>query len=195
MLTAIIPTRNSEKRLLPTLAALVPGAAASVVREVIVADGRSADGTGLIADAAGCTMLVSAAPLEARLQEAVRAARAPWLLFLRAGTVPEPGWIAEVSRFIEETELMQAEKSRAASFRPGRGAGTRPLLVEALALAKAAFAGVGPDQGLLIHRSLYGKLGGHAAPTENTEQALLSRIGRRRLTLLRTGALRMPDAT
>ena len=43
MLSVIIATHESERALVPTLAALVPGAAAGIVREVIVADAGSRD--------------------------------------------------------------------------------------------------------------------------------------------------------
>ena len=45
MLSVVIATENAEQRLVPTLAALVPGAMAGVVREVIVADAGSSDAT------------------------------------------------------------------------------------------------------------------------------------------------------
>src|SRR6266436_4452549 len=60
MLSVVIATHNSERALLPTLAALVSGAAAGFVREVIVADAGSRDATTAIADGAGCRVLVSA---------------------------------------------------------------------------------------------------------------------------------------
>jgi glycosyltransferase involved in cell wall biosynthesis len=53
MLSVVIATHNSERALLPTLAALVSGAAAGIVREVIVADAGSRDATAAIADGAG----------------------------------------------------------------------------------------------------------------------------------------------
>src|SRR5262245_45634577 len=60
MLSVVIATHDSERALLPTLAALVAGAAAGVVREVIVADAGSRDATAAIADGAGCRLLTSA---------------------------------------------------------------------------------------------------------------------------------------
>ena len=45
MFSIIIATHDSERALVPTLAALVPGATAGIVREVIVADGNSRDQT------------------------------------------------------------------------------------------------------------------------------------------------------
>ena len=56
----------------PTLAALVPGATAGIVREVIVADGGSRDDTEQVADIAGCRFLSSVEPLGARLKAAAR---------------------------------------------------------------------------------------------------------------------------
>src|SRR5207244_2986253 len=60
MLSVVIATHNSERSLLPTLAALVQGAAAGIVREVIVADAGSRDATAAIADGAGCRLLLPA---------------------------------------------------------------------------------------------------------------------------------------
>ena len=52
MLSVIIPTLNSERMLVATLAMLVPGAMSGVVREVTIVDGGSTDATLEIADAA-----------------------------------------------------------------------------------------------------------------------------------------------
>src|ERR1043165_2462471 len=93
MLSIIIPTHDSERALVPTLAALVPGATAGIVREVIVADGGSRDETAKVADIAGCRFLASAGPLGARLSRAAGAARGGWLMFLRAGAVPAAAWV------------------------------------------------------------------------------------------------------
>ena len=57
MLSVIIPTEGVEQPAVATLAALVPGAAAGVVREVLLVDRA---GTGVIervADVAGCRFL------------------------------------------------------------------------------------------------------------------------------------------
>ncbi|MCC7186898.1 MAG: hypothetical protein IT185_11690, partial [Acidobacteria bacterium] len=54
MLTVVIPTENQERALVATLASLVPGATAGVIREVIVADAGSGDDTARVADIAGC---------------------------------------------------------------------------------------------------------------------------------------------
>src|ERR1051325_9362224 len=93
MLSIIIPTHDSERPLVHTLAALVPGATAGLVREVIVADGGSRDGTEQVADIAGCVFFSSAKPLGTRLNDAAAKARGEWLMFLRPGAVPGVTWI------------------------------------------------------------------------------------------------------
>src|SRR5262249_39770888 len=87
MLSVIIPTLNSERLLVPTLAMLISGAMSGIVREVTIVDGGSTDATLQVADVAGCEVAVSSAPLGRRLHAAAAAARSPWLMFLRAGTV------------------------------------------------------------------------------------------------------------
>ena len=62
MISVIIPTRESERVLVPTLAALVPGAPAGLIAEVIVADAASHDATAEVADIAGCRFLGSDEP-------------------------------------------------------------------------------------------------------------------------------------
>jgi len=188
MLSVVIATHDSERALLPTLAALVAGAAAGVVREVIVADAGSRDATAAIADGAGCRVLTSAQTRGARLKAAAATARAPWLLFLAPGTVPDATWIEDTRRFIQQAELRGCAATYAAAFRPGP-ATFRPALLEAFALLRAAL-GARPDasQGLLIARSLYDALGGHRDVAE-PERELGRRLGRRRVVLLRCGAV------
>src|SRR3972149_5743616 len=93
MLSVIIATHESERTLVPTLAALVAGAAAGLLGEVIVADAGSRDATAEIADIAGCRIISSNAPLGTRLKAAAGRTRTPWLLFLRAGWGPGPGGV------------------------------------------------------------------------------------------------------
>jgi glycosyltransferase involved in cell wall biosynthesis len=190
MISVIVGTDDSERALVPTLAALVPGAAAGAVREVIVADGGSRDQTAEVADIAGCRLMVSPGPLGGRLRAAAAAARSSWLMFLRPGIVPDPAWIAEATHFVESHELRGLETAAAAVFRPAPSPGTaRPALIEALVLLRAAFGWrPRPDQGLLISKRLYGSLGGHHDAAD-AEADLLRRLGRRRIVMLRCGAV------
>lgn len=198
MLSVIMPTFNSERGLILSLPALVPGAMSGVVREVTLADGGSTDTTLAIADGAGCAVLGSQAPLGRRLREAAAAARSPWLMFLRPGTVLESGWVEDAARFMDEADHGKGKTAGAATgatptaavFRrsvaahPG-GAGLR----EAVALMAAALRRrLDPGQGLLIAAALYGEVGGHREAARDPETDLLVRLGRRRIVMLRSGA-------
>ena len=179
MFSIIIATHDSERALVPTLAALVPGATAGIVREVIVADGGSRDKTEEVADIAGCRFLVSTVPVGARLKAAADEARGDWLMFLRAGAVPDATWIDEAIAFVEKT----GADARAAVF--ATEAGLAATLRRAFFLPTAR-------QGLILRKSFYGELGGHPPDSTIPEKSLLRRIGRRRLKTLHTAVV-LPD--
>ena len=187
MLSVIIATDHSEQSLLPTLAALVAGATAGILREVIVADAGSRDDTATVADIAGCRFIVTPGPVGARLRAAAASARSPWLLFLRPGAVPDATWIDETTRFMRQAEPAGRNDVRAAIFRRAQHS-SRSMLVEALALLAAALAArPHPEQGLLVSGRLYDELGGHLTESADPETDLLRRLGRRRLVMLRSG--------
>ena len=88
MLSVIIPTKGLEQPAVATLAALVPGAAAGVVREVLLVDRA---GTGVIervADVAGCRFLAFEGSHAAAL--AAGSARAALELGLAVGRPADP---------------------------------------------------------------------------------------------------------
>jgi glycosyltransferase involved in cell wall biosynthesis len=193
MLSVVIATEDSERPLLATLVALVPGATAGAIREVIVADAGSRDQTQEVADVAGCRILVQpAAPPAARLRAGAAIARGPWLMFLEPGVVPDAMWITEVTRFVELAERSGSAHGRAAVFRPGAAAdGARPVLAEAFALLRARLGAMPrSEQGLIISKRDYDQVGGHRTDAADGAADLLRRIGRRRIVMLRCGAVK-----
>ena len=184
MLDVIVATHESETSLVPTLAALVPGATAGLVGEVVIADAGSRDATAEVAEIAGCRFVVSSEPLGARLKAAAASTRSPWLMFLRAGVVPDPDWVGAAERFIDMARFPAG--SQAAVFRPP-GVGALLRLTEVFKLIHAALGGARPEQGLLIARPLYESIGGHPAGAD-AEKAVLRRIGRQRLATLASAA-------
>ena len=114
MLSVIVATNESERVLVRTLACLVPGATAGLIRDVILADAGSTDETAEIGDIAGCRFLSLPGPLGPRLAAAAEMARGEWLMFLSAGVELDPGWVAEVTQFIE-----RAPENIAAVFTAG----------------------------------------------------------------------------
>jgi glycosyltransferase involved in cell wall biosynthesis len=195
MLSAIIATFESERVLVPTLAALVPGAAAGILAEVVIADGGSRDATAEVADVAGCRFISSSDKLGVRLKAAAASVRSPWLMFLRAGAIPQPGWIDAAAHFMQTTDQIEGA-ARGAVFRPpGAADHMRPTLAEIVALLRSALgSGPTPDQGLLIARRFYEAIGGHP-PAADAETALLRRLGRRRTVMLPAAVTVSPKNT
>src|ERR1700722_14051151 len=101
MLSVIIPTEGAEQPTVATLATLVPGAAAGMVREVLLVDRA---GTGVIERVvvgAGCRFLPFQGSRAAALAAGARQASSPWLMFLHAGAVIDSGWTDETAQFIQ----------------------------------------------------------------------------------------------
>jgi hypothetical protein len=195
MLSVVIATSDSEFGLAPTLAALVPGATAGIVREVIVADWGSRDRTAEVADIAGCRVMVLDAAIGARLKAGAAAARAPWLMFIQPGVVPDVTWVAEVTRFVEQAQRRHRVDATAAAFRPAPRPGTLgSTFLEGLALLWLALGGKPePAQGLIISKSLYHELGGHRVYSDVPELDLVRRVGRHRIVLLRSVATKIRE--
>ncbi|MFC7053593.1 glycosyltransferase [Hansschlegelia quercus] len=191
MLSVVIPTRNDERALVSTLAALVPAAAEGVVRNVIVADGGSTDATLEVADLAGCDAVCRSGPRCDGLNAAARGSKGPWLMFLEAGVVLEEGWHREVSALVDVIERAGETDRRAAVFRFGfDGFGSSARNAELLAGLWGLLTGLPrPEQGLIIHKSFYDKLGGFRPLPAMTGADLIRRIGSGRIIRLRARAI------
>ncbi len=189
VISVIIPTLNDERRLVPTLAALVAGAADGLIVEAIVADGGSDDGTEAVADVAGCRFVQGPADVGARLAAAAAGSKAPWLMFVRPGVVLDEGWIREVRGFLDQVNRRGEADRRAAAFALGvddYGMAAKLQLMRAR-LAFLLGRGARPDQGLLLSRGHYREIGGHA-PGLDSEAALSRRLGCTRVVTLRSRA-------
>ncbi len=192
MLSVIIPTQDNEVPLAYCLSALVTGAAEGVVREVIVVDGGSSDGTVKVADAAGCTFVRHLGSRGDKMREGARACRrGNWLLFLRPDAVLSVDWHHEVAAFIEKLERAgQADRMTGVfSFSVddfGVKARVRELFVAVRArLLRLPYG----EQGLLISRRHYDRLSGHSDLENHEDIDLFRRIGSGRIRHLRSKAV------
>jgi hypothetical protein len=184
MLSVIIPTEGVEQPAVATLAALVPGAAAGVIREVLLVDRA---GTGVIervADVAGCRFLAFEGTRAAALAAGARAARSPWLMFLHAGAVLDSGWIEETSQFIQG--VSNSCRPRAGIFRYARSPYADTRLLDGFKFVTRMITGPSAEQGLLIARDHYERLGGHRPDSRRSETRLLRQLGRSARTQLRS---------
>src|SRR6201996_4099226 len=159
MLSVIIPTEGEEQPAVATLAALVPGAAAGVVREVLLVDRADTDTMERVADVAGCNYLAFEGTRAAALAAGARQARGPWLMFLHAGAVLDSGWIEETSQFIQR--VSNSDRPRAGIFRYARSPYAERSLRDGFKFMARMIAGPSADQGLLIARDHYDRLGGY----------------------------------
>lgn len=185
MLSVIIPTEGVEQTAVATLAALVPGAAAGIIKEVLLVDGTRNGVIERVADVAGCRFIgYEGTSQGAALAAGALQARSPWLMFLPAGAVLETGWIEETTQFIQA--VAASGRDRAAVFRyahsPYADTGFRDLL---WSLARKLVGPLG-GQGLLIARDHYDRIGGYPPQARRSEAQLLRRLGRSSRTLLRS---------
>jgi hypothetical protein len=184
MLSVIIPTDGVEQPAVATLAALVPGAAAGVIREVLLVDRAGTDTIARVADVAGCNFLAFQGTRAAALAAGARQARSPWLMFLHSGAVLDSGWIEETTQFIQG--VASSGRPRAGIFRYARSPYADPRLRDGFKFLARMIAGPSAEQGLLIARDHYERLGGYAPEARRSEARLLRQLGRSSRTMLRS---------
>lgn len=155
-ISVVIPSLNAAAALPACLAALVEGLQAGLIREVIVSDGGSTDGTPRLAESWGAEVISGAPSRGGQLWRGCEAARGEWLLVLHADTVLAPGW----------TDAVQDHMARGAGaagwFRLSFDQrGLAPRLVAGWANLRSACGLPYGDQGLLLPRALYDAVGGY----------------------------------
>jgi hypothetical protein len=182
MLSVIIPTEGIERDAVATLAALVPGAAAGVVRDVVLVDRGDNGVIERVADVAGCNFLSFEGTRAAALAAGARQARSPWLMFIHAGAVLDAGWIEETTQFIQR--VSESGTPRAGIFRYARSPYAETGWRDGFEALLRAMTGPSAKQGLLIARDHYDRLGGH--DPARSERKLLRRLGRSSRTMLRS---------
>jgi hypothetical protein len=184
MLSVIIPTEGVEQPTVATLAALVPGAAAGLIREVVLVDRGDNGVIERVADVSGCRFLRFEGTRAAALAAGARQSRSPWLMFLRPGAVLDTGWIEETTQFIQG--VAASGRARAGVFRYARSPYADNGWRDGFKLLARTLVGPLADQGLLIARNHYERLGGHAPDARRSEARLLRQLGRSSRTLLRS---------
>jgi rSAM/selenodomain-associated transferase 2 len=155
-ISVVIPSLNAAAALPACLAALVEGLQAGLIREVILSDGGSIDGTPQLAEGWGGEVISGAPSRGGQLRRGCEAARGEWLLVLHADTVLAPGW----------TDAVQDHMARGAGaagwFRLRFDQrGLAPRLVAGWANLRSRFGLPYGDQGLLLPRALYDAVGGY----------------------------------
>ena len=190
MITVVIPTLNAEAGLAASLTSLVSATVDGLVREVIIVDGGSTDRTLAIVDQAGATLVTAAAGRGGQLAAGAGAARMPWLLFLHADTILEPGWEREARAFMDRVDSGQRTQTAAAFRFALDDMGVMPRVIETGVAIRCALMRLPyGDQGLLIPRRLYAEVGGFRDLPLMEDVDLVRRLGRSRTAILRARAV------
>ncbi|CAE7349873.1 unnamed protein product [Symbiodinium microadriaticum] len=191
LLSVVIPTLDTAAGLGPCLAALAEARNAGLPVEVVIAAAGDATASRVLAARADASVIETPRGRGSQLRAGAEAAVGDWLLFLHADTVLQPGWTAEAAAF------MAAENAgeRAACFRFALD-DTAPQArrIERLANWRSRRLALPyGDQGLLIARALYDRLGGFR-PLPLMEDVdlvrrLVRRQGRSGLVMLHSAAV------
>ncbi len=184
-LSIVIPTLNAAAGLPATLSAL--GEAADWPCEVVVADGGSTDATAKIARTGGARVIDAPRGRGPQLIAGATAAKGRWLLFLHADTVLAPGWSRSAAAFLDDPD----SGVRAAYFRFLLDDDSAPARrVARLTDWRCRRLGLPyGDQGLLISRDFYDRLGGYQPLVLMEDVDLVRRIGRSQLFALHHDAV------
>jgi len=184
MLSIVIPTLNDAHRIEATLARVLE---ADLNCEIIVADGGSTDGTAELLSRRGIKVALSARGRGTQLCAGAERAVGNWVLFLHADTRPGPGWTTVIKRFMADPN----NHFRAAYFTfalDDRSPAARRL--EKMVHWRCATLGLPyGDQGFLISRDFYDRLGGYKKIPLMEDVDLVSRIKNHRLEQLPASAV------
>ena len=180
MISVVIPTFNEAGHLSLTLAALVPAAVDGLVREVVISDGGSTDGTLEAADEAGAKIVTSAKWRGQQLAAACAVAKGPWLLILHADSRLAVGWETIALSHIRQ----HPDRAGYFKFQLDDPSLIARVWEMGVALRCRLLALPYGDQGLLISKALYEAAGGFEAVPLMEDVGLVRRLGRKGLRAL-----------
>lgn len=167
MLSIVIPTLNAGRHLHQCLQQLRGSG------EIVVVDGGSGDDSPATAEAAGARLIVAPRGRGSQLRAGAEAAAGDWLLFLHADTRLEPGWRRAVDAHISESSRPACFR-----FRLDDPAWQARVLERGVALRVKLLGLPYGDQGLLVPRPLYERVGGFRPLPLMEDVDLVRRLGR-----------------
>ena len=181
MLTLIIPVLHFHPYLEKTVQDFNSQKLIDTVRFVIVSNSKNNDFIRL--EKQYPNIQIVGAPEGGRgaaLAKGAEATKDGWLLFLHVDTYLKGDWQTELSSFMKK----ENENSKAAyfCFKQDGGSWKAYLLEKLVGLRNILLALPYGDQGLLIHKSLYERLGGFRADYPLMEDVdFVRKLGRKRL--------------
>jgi rSAM/selenodomain-associated transferase 2 len=179
MLSIVIPTLNDSQQLGPTLECVNTYEGP---KEIIVSDGGSDDQTFSITAQSGGKFYMTPKGRGEQLAAGANAATGDWLLFLHADTKLGSGWVVAANRFMENPD----NRFRVGYFiftldDPSKQARRLERMVHWRCQKLSLPYG---DQGLLISRPMYDKIGGYNPIPLMEDVDIIQRIANHRLKKL-----------
>jgi rSAM/selenodomain-associated transferase 2 len=176
MLSVVIPTLNNSKQLGPTLKCINTFEGP---KEIIVSDGGSDDQTSSITAQSGGKFYITTKGRGEQLAAGANLAIGDWLLFLHADTKLGSGWTVVTNRFMENPD----NRFRVGYFTfalddPSDQARRLERMVRWRCQKLSLPYG---DQGLLISRPMYDKIGGYNPIPLMEDVDMIQRISNHRL--------------
>ena len=189
-ISVVIPNLNSEDLVEGAIDA-VSGDDEFLSCEVILSDGGSTDRSRELAAARGARVVTGPRGRGNQLRTGGSAACCPWLLFLHVDTRLGPGWQPAVRDFTARPQ--NAERAAVFRLRFDDG-GRQARRVERLAAWRTRIFGLPyGDQGLLISRRFYDRIGGFQPLPLFEDVELVRRIGKKRIEVLNATAITAAD--
>lgn len=187
-ISVIVPVLNGAASLPATLASLEAERRSGLVGEIVVVDGGSTDASPDRAAEAGARIVSAPRGRGGQLAVGAGQARGDWLMFLHADTRLAPGWGEAVRDFI-------ASGGEAGYFRFALDDdGPRAKRLERMvAWRNRVFALPYGDQGLLVSRAAYERIGGFRPLPLFEDVDIVRRLGRGNLRLLDARAVTSAD--
>ncbi|MGR3503531.1 TIGR04283 family arsenosugar biosynthesis glycosyltransferase [Pseudaestuariivita sp.] len=154
-LSVVIPTLNAATALPGCAAALMEGVEAGLIRELVVSDGGSTDGTLEVAQGLGAVVVSGPASRGGQLRRGVAASLGTHVMVLHADTQLAPGWGEAVAGHLPSEKAGYFALRFDSSGLPAR------LVAGWANLRSRVFGLPYGDQGLVLPRALYDAAGGY----------------------------------
>jgi rSAM/selenodomain-associated transferase 2 len=180
-LSIVIPTLNAAGFLPKTFDAFKMADRRGIDLDIVVADGGSVDDTVSVAESLGARVVPCETGRGPQLVAGAKAAQGEWILFLHADTILERGWDATVMVFVSD----ERNRDRAAVFSFALDDDTKAgRRLQRLVRFRNSWLGLPyGDQGLLIHRRFYSRIGGFKPMPLMEDVEMVRRIGMARMAL------------
>ena len=186
-LSVIIPTYNAAETLGATITALRRTQRTGISLELIIVDAYSDDETANLANSVGAKVIYCERGRGPQLIRGAKVAQSDWLLFLHADTILSAGWDASVVVFTAQGNTV--DRAAVFTYALNNTSKKAQFLTRMVQLRNRWLGLPYGDQGLLINRRFYRRIGGYRDWPIMEDVDLVRRIGMSRIILFDIAAI------